>query len=262
MSGESTINNSDLTIKITDFEGPLDLLLHLIKKHEMDILALPIAEVTEQYLSFIKEQQAMQLDVAAEYLVMAAKLIRIKSNDLLPQPEVEEELDDEEGLDPKEELINRLLVYQRFQQATEFFDDRQEVGMQSFGRPALVDETPADEKHLVLAPGLSLIDLQLAFDNVVARQKDLVPKTRQVHSESYTIGDGIKNIKSKLAVLPAEESMTFTALFDGVFGAERLVMTFLGLLEMAKSKELAIWQPSLSDEILIKAVNHEDDFAN
>ncbi|MBS9334643.1 segregation/condensation protein A [Fructobacillus sp. M1-10] len=262
MSGESTINKADLTIKITDFEGPLDLLLHLIKKHEMDILALPIAQVTEQYLSFIKDQQAMQLDVAAEYLVMAAKLIRLKSNDLLPQPEVEEELADEEGVDPKQELINRLLVYQRFQQATEFFDARQTVGMQSFGRPALFDETPEEDRRLTLAPGLSLVDLQLAFDNVVARQKDLVPRTRQVHSETFTIGDGIKTIEIKLKALPAKASLTFTELFDGLYDVDRMVMTFLGLLEMSKEKKLTIWQANLEDEILIKAVEHERDFAN
>ncbi|WP_238479235.1 segregation and condensation protein A [Fructobacillus papyrifericola] len=259
ISGESTINKADLTIKITDFEGPLDLLLHLIKKHEMDILALPIAQVTEQYLSFIKDQQAMQLDVAAEYLVMAAKLIRLKSNDLLPQPEVEEDQTDEEGLDPKQELINRLLVYQRFQQAATFFDERQEVGMQSFGRPALADETPEEERQLTLAPGLSLVDLQLAFNNVLARQRDLVPRTRQVRSESFTIGDGIKTIEAKLQTLPKTASMTFTELFDGLYDVDHLVMTFLGLLEMSKEKKLTIWQADLSDEILIKAVNDERD---
>ncbi|WP_274458591.1 segregation and condensation protein A [Fructobacillus sp. CRL 2054] len=262
ISGENIIKPADLTIKITDFEGPLDLLLHLIKKHEMDILSLPIAQVTEQYLDFIKKQQAMQLDVAAEYLVMAAKLIRIKSNDLLPQPEIEDELTDEGELDPKQELINRLLVYQRYQQATGFFDERQEVGMKSFGRPALVDETPEEERQLTLAPGLSLVDLQLAFDNVIARQKDLVPRTRQVRSDSYTIGDGIKTIESKLAVLPDDESLTFTELFDGLYYADRLVMTFLGLLEMSKEKKLVIWQADLEDEILIKAVKHERDIAN
>lgn len=264
INGESTISPVNLTIKITDFEGPLDLLLHLIKKHEMDILALPIAQVTEQYLSFIKDQQAMQLDVAAEYLVMAAKLIRLKSNDLLPQPEIEDEqLEDDGELDPKQELINRLLVYQRYQQAATFFDERQEVGMKSFGRPAMVeDEDQTDSRQLTLAPGLSLVDLQLAFDNVIARQKDLVPRKRQVRSESFTIGDGIRTIKEKLVAIPKNESLTFTALFDGLYDAERLVMTFLGLLELSKEKQLTIWQADLRDEILIKAVEHERDFAN
>lgn len=230
----------------------------------MDILALPIAEVTEQYLAFIKDQQAMRLDVAAEYLVMAAKLIRLKSNDLLPRPEVEEEqLDDDSELDPKQELINRLLVYQRFQQAATFFDERQEVGMKSFGRPALVeDEEKDDSRQLVLAPGLSLVDLQLAFDNVVARQKDLVPRKRQVRSEAFTIGDGIKTIRQKLDMVPKGESLTFTSLFDDLYDAERMVMTFLGLLEMSKEKKLTIWQANLQDEILIKAVENERNIAD
>nr|WP_074717748.1 segregation/condensation protein A [Fructobacillus pseudoficulneus] len=251
------IPNQSLTIKITDFEGPLDLLLHLIKKHEMDIFELPIAEVTKQYLGFIHDQQAMQLDVAAEYLVMAAKLIHIKSTDLLPKPPVTDDEDDNfEELDPKEELIARLLVYQRFQQATGFFDERQESGLQSYARPAIEEEKPEADQALALAPGLTLIDLQLAFDSVLARKRDLAPKTRQVESDSYTIGDGIKTIRHKLQRLPAGQSLPFTSLFDDVFQADRLVMTFLGLLEITKAGEITLWQADLSEEILIKTVKN------
>ncbi|WP_338345443.1 MULTISPECIES: segregation and condensation protein A [Fructobacillus] len=257
ISGESIIQNPSLTIKITDFEGPLDLLLHLIRKHEMDIFQLPIAEVTKQYLSFIHDQQAMQLDVAAEYLVMAAKLIHLKSTDLLPKPPIEDDFEDNfEELDPKEELIARLLVYQRFQQATSFFDERQEAGMHSFVRPAIEDEKAKIDQPVTLAPGLTMVDLQLAFDSVIARQRDLAPKVRQVESDSYTIGDGIVSIRQKLQALPKEKSLPFTALFDDVFAPDRLVMTFLGLLEITKAGEVTLWQAALTDEILIKAVDH------
>ncbi|GAP00250.1 segregation and condensation protein A [Fructobacillus ficulneus] len=234
------------------------MLLHLIKKHEMDIFQLPIAEVTKQYLSFIHDQQAMQLDVAAEYLVMAAKLIHLKSTDLLPKAPVEEDADDDfEELDPKEELINRLLVYQRFQQATGFFHDRQEADLQSYVRPAVADSQAHEDQVLELAPGLTLIDLQLAFDNVLARKRDLAPRIRQVASDSFTIADGIATIHDRLQTLGKEESLPFSALFDHIDQVDQLVMTFLGLLEITKAGEITLWQADLTEQILIKVVDHE-----
>ena len=112
---EKNIVTQRLTIKLSEFEGPLDLLLHLIKKAELDIFDLPIAVITEQYLSFIQKQQSMQLDVASEYLVMAATLVQIKSSDLLPNDTIEVNDIEVDFLDPKETLMLQLLTYKQFQ---------------------------------------------------------------------------------------------------------------------------------------------------
>ncbi|MDF7637663.1 segregation/condensation protein A [Leuconostocaceae bacterium ESL0958] len=247
------MSSPSLTIKITDFEGPLDLLLHLIKKHEMNIFDLPIAAVTAQYLDFLHEQQALRLDIAAEYLVMAASLIQIKSRDLLPKPAVSvDEGADEEDLDPKEALVNRLLNYQRFQEAAGFLAEQQAAGQQSFAKPADSSLAAANQPVAPLAPGLTLVDLQLAFESLLARKRDLAPQARQVQVAAFTIGDGLQAVRRQLDQLAAGQSLPFSQVFDGQWQREQLVMTFLAILELAKGHELTLWQAQEQGEILLK----------
>ncbi|CAK8054020.1 segregation and condensation protein A [Eupransor demetentiae] len=229
--------------------------MHLIKKNEMNIFDLPIAEITKQYLGFIRQQQTIELDIASEYLVMAATLIYLKSVDLLPKEEDSEEAEDD-YVDPKEELIERLINYQRYQMASQFFEAQQEKGQQSFVRPPQV---PADErsKNYQLSPGLSLVDLQLAFENVLARRRDLAPQAKQIQAENYTINDGIHYLRGRLEHLQKGESITFDQLLDGLHSRDQLVMGFLGLLELAKSGDLQLWQADRQQSILVKMVKDE-----
>ena len=164
------IGTHSLTIKLSDFEGPLDLLLHLIKQSEMDIFDLQIAKITEQYLVFIHEQKKMQLDVASEYLVMAATLVQIKSADLLPQEIFEEHFVEESYFDPREELMVQLLTYKQFQVASDQLREREKQHQQSFARLPLLP--PIDvELETKLAPGLGLVDLQTAFAHLLKKRK-------------------------------------------------------------------------------------------
>ncbi|MDF7626837.1 segregation/condensation protein A [Lactobacillaceae bacterium L1_55_11] len=244
-----SIVDAGLTIKITDFEGPLDLLLHLIKKNELDIFDLPIAKVTEQYLAFLHQQRDLALDIASDYLVMAASLIRLKSVDLLPQPQVEAEEDDYQ--DPRDELVNQLLVYQQIQAASQFFTEREDQDQQSFVRPVTIDQETAGTTQP--APGLQLVDLQLAFAAILARRRDQTPVTRRVVAEQFTIADGIAYLKQHLA---EDREHTFTGLFTALPTRTKLVMVFLGLLELSKAGQVEIWQAHEDDDILIKAVKH------
>ena len=126
---KSNIVASSLTIKLSDFEGPMDLLLHLIKKSELDIFDLPIATITAQYLAFIHAQQEMQLDVASEYLVMAATLVQIKSADLLPQETYDDPLIEADYIDPRDELMQQLLTYKQFQVASAQLREREQTAL-------------------------------------------------------------------------------------------------------------------------------------
>lgn len=245
------ITTNSLTIKLSEFEGPLDLLLHLIKKSEMDILNLPIATITEQYLSFIHEQQNMQLDVASEYLVMAATLVQIKSADLLPQETFDDELLDDEFFDPREELMLQLLTYKQFQVASDALRGREIQNQQSFSRlpmlapPDIISETK-------LAPGLALIDLQEAFAHLLRKKRQQRPISRRVVSEKYTLSQAINNIKRHCALYQVGDSIPFESLFDHVYDREPIVMTFLAVLEMAKEDKIVLYQTHKYAEIFLE----------
>jgi len=248
---KSNIAVSSLTIKLSEFEGPLDLLLHLIKKSEMDIFDLPIATITEQYLAFIHHQQDMQLDVASEYLVMAATLVQIKSTDLLPEEEFEDELIVEDFVDPREELMLQLLTYKQFQVASEALKTRQHPEQQSFGRLPMTIPSDAGPETF-LAPGLGLVDLQVAFSHLLSKRRRQQPISRRVVSEKYTMADAMNNIKKHFAALQVGDVVNFELLFDGVYEREPLVMTFLALLEMAKSDQILLHQDDTDSEIFLE----------
>lgn len=249
------IVRSALTIKITDFEGPLDLLLHLIKKSELDIFALPIATVTSQYLQFIQEQQSMELDVASEYLVMAAHLIHLKSIDLLPKAPQANDDDADDYQDPKEELIERLLVYHQYQAASAFFQERLTSGQQGFTRSP--QRPTADQAAVQLSPGLTLVDLQLAFDRFLVRKQAQQPQRRQIQTETYTISDGLTAVRSQLKTYRIGDELALDTVFTKVDNRVQIVMIFLAVLEIAKAGEIALSQENPEAEIMMRLVKDE-----
>ena len=206
-------------VQVEIFEGPLDLLLHLIKKNEVSISDIPIATITEQYLATLEVMQAFNLDVAGEFLVMAATLIHIKSRMLLPLTDAEE--DEEEGADPREELVRRLLEYQRFKDAADQLERREVLTRDVFVRSV----APAEE---VPAPGfreVSVFELLTALKQVLDRlPKDVV---HEVMLDKITVREKMTLL---LDHLRAQGKTLFESLFAEVKTRMEVVVTFLAML--------------------------------
>lgn len=213
-------------IKLDIFEGPLDLLLHLIKKNEVDIYDIPIAVITEQYLEYIDIMKEMNLDFAGEFLVMAATLVHIKSRMLLPV-DAEAPEEEEEGFDPREELVRRLLEYQRYKEAAKDLGSRNLLGRDVFRRGSGVDLEELEEGAGLMS--VSVFDLMEALKGVLAR----APKERAIELtvERFKIADKINFVMERLN---AERSATFTSLFENDATRGEIVVTFLAILELCK----------------------------
>ena len=231
-------------VRLENFQGPLDLLLHLIKKNEVDIHDIPIALITEQYLEYIELMQEMNLDLAGEFLVMAATLIHIKSRTLLPRPPSAEEMAAEEE-DPREALVRRLLEHQRFKAAAELLHERETVRSAQWPRS---DAAVADVAGEEVEPELEvdLFSLIAAFHGVLERAKHrprvLLPP-EQVSIES--------RIEALLTRLSETEACGFEELFGDVSDRADLIVTFLALLEMIRLKLVRIFQSGSFGEIRV-----------
>jgi len=220
-------------VRLQNFEGPLDLLLHLIKKHEVNIHDIPIALITHQYLEYIDLMQEMNLDVAGEFLVMAATLIHIKSRELLPRPDPTQE-DPEE--DPREALIRRLLEHQKFKAAAELLHERETLRSAQWTRPdgpiaEIAGEAPEPEVEV------DLFSLITAFRSVVERAKQ--------RPAIYLPGEQISietRIEQLLAKLSETEACGFEDLFQDVLTRAGMIVTFLAMLEMIRLKLIRVYQ--------------------
>ena len=221
----------DYTFRLEGFEGPLDLLLHLIQKNELDIFNIPIALITEQYLEYLQLMKVLNLDVAGEYLLMASTLLHIKSKMLLPKSSEREE----EEEDPREELIRRLLEYQKYKQAGGELEKRPMLDRDVFIRlmPAEPEEVPEEERIEV-----NLLELLEAFRQVLERVK-----TETVHEvilEHLSVEDKIQEI---LMLLERENrSLTFHRLFPEQASRRVVIITLLAILELVKMKRIRIFQ--------------------
>ncbi len=214
-------------IKLEIFEGPMDLLLHLIKKHELDIYSIPIALITQQYLQYIEIMKSLDMEIAGEFLVMASTLTHIKSKMLLPPPENAE--GEEDGVDPRAELIRRLLEYKSFKEAAASLENKEETWSQVFTRQTeTAPELPAEEEPLLF--DFHLFDLLSALKEVMAR----VPEAGfEITAEAVSITEKISQI---LARLEAVDSLLFADLFEGNTSRAQVIGTFLALLELIKTR--------------------------
>ncbi len=217
------------TVKVDVFEGPLDLLLHLIKQNQIDIYDIPIALVTEQYLDYIRIMKALDLTIAGEFLVMAATLMYIKSRMLLPAPIEEEE---EQGEDPRAELVQRLVEYKRFKEAAVRLSQQSLLGVDVFIRPAREIGTEEGE---IEADLFHLID---ALRELIKRQE--IEDFHDVTLERVTLQDKMTELWEKLQ--GAKEAVAFSALFTPVSSRLELIVTFLALLELIRSGMLRAYQ--------------------
>lgn len=228
--------------KINEFEGPLDLLLHLIKESEMDIMEIEIVKLTDQYLEYISSMEKLNLSIASEYLNVAAELMYLKSKILLPQKEKEEE--NEEFEEAKENLINRLLEYKQYKEVTNKFKFLEELRGEYYTKPqSNLNEYRSEE--IKLNDEVTIDDLVKAFQKYLERQKYTKPLTTKVATKEISISERRKSIKN---ILMQRKKVEFMELFEE-FSKPYVVATFLSILEMAKEKELTIKQENNFDKI-------------
>ncbi len=245
---------SAYTVRIESFEGPLDLLLYLIKKNEVDICNIPIASVTRQYLEYIELLKELNLDIAGDFLVMASTLVQIKSRMLLP-PVAGEDEDEPEEEDPRAELVRRLLEYQRYKDAAERLAECEMLGRELFARKFISPEI-ADLKTDDAVPEVELFDLIQAFRSLLAK----VPEDtfHEVGAEGLTIADRINEI---LDLLRGKESMIFERLFIAPLTREYIIVTFLAILELCKLKMVKLLQANSFGVIWIVPTLLESDIS-
>ncbi len=229
-------------VHLDQFDGPLDLLLHLIKKNEINIYDIPIALITAQYLDYLQVMKSLNLALAGEFLVMAATLVQIKSRMLLPVDELDQ--DEEDGPDPREELVRRLLEYKQFKEAGMQLDDRERMWRDVFCRePEPPSPSPIREFSL---EDVTLFDLVDALQGVVAR----LPPQRMVEiiPDSLTVRDRMNAV---LEHLEGRESVTFLSLFEGADNRLMVIVTFLALLELIRIKVVRVFQGEMFGDILV-----------
>jgi segregation and condensation protein A len=237
-------------IKLENFSGPLDLLLHLIKSQEMDIYDIRIVEITEQYLTIIDQMKQLDLDVAGEFLVMAAQLIHIKSRMLLP---VSEELAEEEGEDPRAELVKRLLEYQRYKQAAALFEQWPQLERDVFLPRGVFDDLLQVESSHDAELSISIYQLASAFHQLMSHVKTEV--FHEVVRESLSVSDFIARISRRLI---DHSRISFRDFFQIGFQRAELVVTFLALLELTRMRMVRIDQVAPFSDIWLTRVATTD----
>jgi segregation and condensation protein A len=232
---------SSYRVRIDLFEGPLDLLLHLIKKNEVDVANIPVAVITEQYLAYIDMLRDLNLDVAGEYLVMAATLTLVKSRLLLPSPAD----DDEEEADPRADLVRQLLEYQRYREAAQHLGEAPLLGRDVFTREQSADgvEQLDDGRANVRATMWELLE---AFQRVLKRAEP--DPVHEVEAEPISLRDCVQRV---LRVLSVARSVTFDSLFDERSTRGQIIVTFLALLELMKIGAVAAVQEERCGTIAI-----------
>ncbi len=229
----------DYSVTIDQFEGPLDLLLHLVKDSKMDIFDIKIDLITTQYLDYIEKMEQLNLDIASNYLVMASELIEMKSKLLLPKKE--EEIEEE---DPKENLINRLIEYQQYKEISRVLKEKENLRKEIYTK--LPESISIYREEVVVSEEVSLDDLVSAFEKFLKRQKEAAPLLTKVTTKELSVEERRVGIKR---LLKEKGRVLFTDLFES-FDKGYVVVTFLAILEMARKNELFITQDKRFSEIV------------
>jgi segregation and condensation protein A len=231
---ESTLPEDVPQIHLELFDGPLDLLLYLIRRDKIDIHDIPIAPITRSYMQYLELMQELNLDVAGEFMVMAATLIHIKSKMLVPV-EPTEALGDDEGEDPREALVQRLLEFQRYKEAAGILHQKGQIRAATFTRPDTVIPKFDDAGEEMLEAGL--FDLVSAFKELLERRKTLL--AHEVEHEGKSIEQRIEEL---LALIREGESLEFLDLFASQETKGEMIVTFLALLELIRLKRVKVYQ--------------------
>ncbi|AYE38146.1 hypothetical protein D1B17_05670 [Companilactobacillus zhachilii] len=238
-----------LNLVLTDFEGPIDLLLHLIKESKVDIYDIPIAQITQQYIDYLNGMKVLQLDIAGDYLVMASTLMSIKSKMLLPQ--APDEIDDEfEADDPRDELVSQLLTYQTYKRVAAYFEEKEQVRKQQLDKEVSLPTTQLEQ---FLEPGsVVLDDLASTYAELLREKKNRQPETETIENETLSIEDATNNIMSELKTV---KRTTFKALLKLHDNIEEIVTDFMAILELASKQLVIVQQADFKSELFIELRN-------
>jgi segregation and condensation protein A len=232
-------SSEDLKVKIGDFAGPLDLLLFLIRQERADIFDIPIARITEKYLEYIRLMKQLDIAIAADFLVMAATLIEIKSKMLLPRDP--STVQDEEFDDPRQELVDRLLEYEKFKTAAGMLYERSTIEQAVFKRgPIESDDNNAEIDA-------SVFDLLTVFQKIVARHVDEIKM--EIHREEISLADMIRNLKRRIF---EQTELSLTRFFEEMHSKRELVTAFIAVLEIVRTESIRMVQSSTFGDIVLK----------
>lgn len=244
---------SDYTIKLPAFEGPLDLLLHLIREHKVDIYDIPIVEVTSQYLEYLSLMESLDLNIAGEFFVVAATLLEIKSKLLLPA--LPSEAEAEEGIDPRAELVEKLLEYERYKNASESLLLLEENRKKMFWR--MTDELD-DYDAPIIPLNLQAMDLLFALQRMLAEAGEDQEEITSIEKQKISLKMRMREVMSRIKHA-GETGTSFTALFDDmiIFTKIEIVMTFLALLELLRLRKIKVRQKKPLSDIQIWATPDE-----
>lgn len=236
----------DYTIKIDEFEGPLDLLLHLIKKSNIDIYDISIEQITKQYLDYINAMESLNIDVASEYLVMASELMEIKSKMLLPNKQ-EEEPEEEEEVVSKEALIQKLIEYQKYKEVTNEFKELEKNRKQIYIKSP-ENLTALYNKEITNDGSTTVDDLVKAFEKFLERKEKEKPLSTKITSREYSVKERKHSIRN---ILKQKGKTEFTELFQE-YNKSYIVVTFISILELAKENEININQDKNFSKIYLE----------
>lgn len=243
----------ELKVKLESFEGPLDLLLHLLDKNKVNIYDIPIVEITKQYMEYIREMQRQDLNIMSEFLVMAATLLDIKSRMLLPLDE-----EDEEEEDPRAELVEQLLQYKMFKYMSLELKDRQiDAGKMLYKVPTIPEEVRQYEEPIdmdALCADVNLAQLNRIFHSVIRKQVDKIDPIRsnfgQIEREEISLSDKLIYLET---YAKEHTRFQFRALLERQKSKTEIIVTFLAILELMKTGKIQIIQEQLFDEIYIES---------
>jgi segregation and condensation protein A len=245
------MSQDDYKVELEVFEGPLDLLLYLIRRDEVDVYDIPIETVTTQYMDYLNMMRMLDLNIAGEFIVMAATLMMIKSRMLLPVDERQDQEDEEEGEDPRWELVRQLVEYKKFKDAAARLQQRELVQENVFGPGGEALVAAPDEPGLVLQD-VSLFDLLSAFNEVL---KNIGPEEiRVIEAERFTVAEKIDYL---LRIVGDGSTVTFASLFRGMPSRTELICTFLAVLELTKLRQITIHQKNRFGDILVTGTPSE-----
>src|SRR5712675_997115 len=241
--------DADYKVKLEVFEGPLDLLLYLIKQDEIDIYDVSLERITRQYLEYLQAFKELNIELAGEFIVMAANLIYLKSRSLLPVDQQPPEEDAGED-DPRWDLIRQLIEYKKFKDAA--FQLHQRELLQEGVIPRVPEKPEFDEQETLLQSEVGIFDLIIAFQKVLKKLEDRREDLREIFEENFTVSDKIDFI---IRITSTNQRIAFSELFASAAGRTEIVVTFLALLELIRLKQLRVTQEAPFSEIDIERIS-------
>ena len=233
-------SRDELRLRLGEFAGPLDLLLYLIRQEQANIFDIPIARITDEYLKYIRLMENLDITLAGDFLVMAATLIEIKSKMLLPK---EITADDEEIEDPRQELVDRLLEYEKFKSASQMLYERSTVEQAVFTRGCI----ESDENNAEV--NASVFDLLKVFQKIMERHKEVIQM--EIHREEITLADMLKNLKKR--IFEAKE-LSLLKFFEEMHTRRELVTAFIAVLEIVRTESVKLMQTATFGDIILRKI--------